>query len=99
MKVDLITQIYRPGDNASNKEIKREREKINRTVGTLLIIEQQFIGMLFGNDNYSYTELYNFYLTEFIEHSKHHAAKLKLKYFKINSYYFKESYKPLEVCK
>ena len=99
MKTDLIIQLHRPGANASNKEIKREQERINKTVGTLLIIEQQFIGMLFENENYSYDELYKFYLAEFIEHCKFHIEKLKLKYFKINSYYFKETYQPLELCK
>ena len=97
--MELIEQIYRPVNRQSNREIKREVEKINKSVGTLLEIEETFIGMLFENEHYSYDELYKFYLAEFIEHCKFHIDRMNLKYFKINTYYFKERYQPLELCK
>lgn len=96
--MELIEQIYRPINRHSNREIKREAEKINKSVGSLLEIENTFLGMLFENEYYTYDELYKFYLAEFIEHCNFHINRLNLKYFKINSYYFKENYQPLELC-
>jgi hypothetical protein len=94
----LIEQIYRPINRQSNREIKREADKINKSVGSLLEIEETFLGMLFENEQYSYNDLYKFYLAEFIEHCNYHINRLDLKYFKINKYYFKEQYQPLELC-
>jgi len=99
METKLIEQLYRPHNRQSRKEFEKEQMKINKTVGTLVEIENTFINMLFNNEIYSYKELYLFYLAEFIEHCKFHINNLKLKYFKINSYYFKHAYQPLELCK
>ena len=96
---NLIEQLYTPNNRQVKREMLRERDKINSSVGTLLQIEDEFIGNIFNNDVNSYKEIYNFYLAQFIDHSNYHAERLKLKYYKINSYYFKNNYQPLELCK
>lgn len=96
---ELIEQLITPTNRQVKRAMLNERDRINRSVGTLLQVEEDFIGNLFNNKCNSYEEIYKFYLAEFIEHANFHASRLKLKFYKINPYYFRDTYKPLEQCK
>lgn len=97
--MDLIEQLIVPNNRHVKRDMMRERERINSSVGTLLQIEDEFIGNIFNNESESYGAIYKFYLAQFIDHCQYHSVRLKLKYYKINSYYFKDKFQPLELCK
>lgn len=97
--MELFEQLFTPVNRETKRRVEAERNRINSSVGSLLQIEEDFIGNLFNNKCNSYDEIYKFYLAEFLEHCKYHNERLKLKYYKLNTYYFKNQYQPLEKCK
>lgn len=72
-----------------------ERE-VNKCERHFTIIIDNFLEQLFEDNEFTYIELYNFYLERFVSISKYAEHTYKLDYCEVNKNYFVENFKPIE---
>jgi hypothetical protein len=75
-----------------------EFERI-KLLNQLIEVEQTFVDCLFDDikyGNYSYEEIYRFFLIRYIEKVKWVKQVIKPVYYNINEHYFLDTFEPIE---
>ena len=80
-----------------NRQAQRAiMQEYNRVAGELTAIEADFYAELFADNEFSYDQLYHFYLDRFEQTTKILESRKKIKVLVINDTYFHDMMYPIE---
>lgn len=91
-QLPIVSPKYVQLNRSDRRATEAELMKIGRE---LVDVESRFLEELFVEDKFSYNDLYQHYLKQYINNVKACKEVYKPKLVKINEYYFEKTYKPV----
>ena len=95
-KLYPVRALINPTNRVEHRAIMQDYDKV---AGELTAIEADFYAQLFADNNFSYDQLYHFYLDRFLQTVEILENRKKLKYIVINRTYFHDMMYPIETQK
>ncbi len=92
-KLYPVRALINPTDRVQKRAVMQEYDRI---AGELTAIEADFYEELFAENNFSYNQLYHFYLDRFLQTVEILESRKKLKTLVINRTYFHDMMYPIE---